>query len=288
MFEQSFENEERSIQQRRRPASAYADRRGFSRGDEDRFENQDRMRYHSDSERRYTRPDYDSELDIQRPGQAHFGSRGGSDYGREYDQERAWQRPYAVHRLQERDGYDRQNRFESGRGIADWGRSMSGSGSGHYKRSMPDRSGDWYSTGAGMGHADWNHFGSDERTQSWGRRFSDQGQQPVPLEEQRSRWPKSYKRSDERIKDDIHEELIRHSSMDASDIEVQVKGGEVTLSGQVALRRDKRLAEELAENVLGVRDVQNQLRVRSPSSGQSSDQSTGSSGSVSAQGTRSE
>jgi hypothetical protein len=165
---------------------------------------------------------------------------------------------------------------------------MSGSSSGQSKRSMLDRGGDFYSTGAGMGHADWNHFGSDERSQNWGRRFSDQGQQPLPLEEQRSRWPKSYKRSDERIKDDIHEELIRRSSMDASDIEVQVKDGEVTLSGQVALRRDKRVAEELAENVLGVRDVQNQLRIRSPSSGQSSDQSTGRSESLSAQGTRNE
>jgi hypothetical protein len=277
MFEQGYENEDRYMQGRR-PQSPYYDRRGSSRRfDDDRFESQDRYRYRGqDSERRYTRPDYDSDLDIERPGQPHFASRGGQDYGRDYDQESSWQRPYRSQRQGERFGHDGSSRHDFsrggqmdygsyGRGMADWGRGMGDYGSashGMYGRGQSDYGRDW-STGAGPGHADWNRMGSEDY-QGWGRRAFDQGsQQSFHYNEQKNRWPKSYKRSDERIKDDIHEELIRHGRIDASDIEVQVKDGEVTLTGQVTSRHDKRIAEELAEKVLGVHDVQNQLRVRS-------------------------
>jgi osmotically-inducible protein OsmY len=47
----------------------------------------------------------------------------------------------------------------------------------------------------------------------------------------------------------------------ASDIEIVVVSGEVTLQGAVHDRADKRLAEDLAEQVSGVREVNNQLRV---------------------------
>lgn len=284
MFEHGFENEDRYTQQGRRSQSPFSDRRSQSRGSDDRFE--DRYRYRgqdSDRERRYTRPDYDSDLDIERPGQPHFGSRGGSDYGREYNQDSGWQRPYRSQGLGDRYGYEgsRGNYDFSrggmdyssyGRGMSDWGRGMGdyGSGQGSYGRGSSDYGRD-YSTGAGMGHADWNRFGNDDMNQNWGRRSMDQQGQQSHWNEQRNRWPKSYKRSDERIKDDIHEELIRHGRIDASDVEVQVKDGEVTLTGQVSSRHDKRIAEELAEKVLGVHDVQNQLRLRQQQ-GQSSDQ----------------
>jgi osmotically-inducible protein OsmY len=290
MFEQSHENEDRYTQQGRRSQSPFNDRRSYSRGQDDRFEDRYRYRGH-DSERRYTRPDYDSDLDIERPGQPHFGSRGGSDYGREYNQDSTWQRPYRSQSSGDRYGYEgsRGNHDFSrggvdygsyGRGMSDWGRGLGDYG---HQQSQQGRgysdSGRDYSTGAGMGHADWNHFGSDDmnQSQSWGRRSYDQQGQQSSWNEQRSRWPKSYKRSDERIKDDIHEELIRHGRIDASDVEVQVKDGEVTLTGQVSSRQDKRVAEELAEKVLGVHDVQNQLRVRSQQHSQSYSQQSGSS-----------
>ncbi|MDQ2669556.1 MAG: BON domain-containing protein [Gemmatimonadota bacterium] len=60
----------------------------------------------------------------------------------------------------------------------------------------------------------------------------------------------------------MNEELTRHGAIDASDIEVKVKEGEVTLTGHVDSRRAKRLAEEIVENLSGVREVHNQLRVR--------------------------
>jgi osmotically-inducible protein OsmY len=50
--------------------------------------------------------------------------------------------------------------------------------------------------------------------------------------------------------------------LDASDIEVEVSGSEVTLSGEVGSRSDKRRAEDIAEDISGVSQVQNNLRVR--------------------------
>ncbi len=75
------------------------------------------------------------------------------------------------------------------------------------------------------------------------------------------RGPKGWQRSDERIREDVSERLSDHPDIDASDIEVEVKQGEVILKGTVKERHAKRLAEDVAEGVSGVRDVQNQIRV---------------------------
>lgn len=78
----------------------------------------------------------------------------------------------------------------------------------------------------------------------------------------RGRGPKNYRRSDERIREDINDRLTEHDWLDASDVEVSVTAGEVTLSGAVENRHAKRLAEDIAESVVGVTNVQNNLRVR--------------------------
>ena len=75
----------------------------------------------------------------------------------------------------------------------------------------------------------------------------------------RGHGPKGYRRSDERIKEDVNDRLT-DAYLDASDVEVSVKEGEVTLSGAVLDRTDKRLAEDVAESVSGVKNVQNNLR----------------------------
>lgn len=75
------------------------------------------------------------------------------------------------------------------------------------------------------------------------------------------RGPKGYKRSDERIREDVSEALARHPDIDASEIEVDVKEGLVTLRGSVDDRRTKRMAEDSVENLSGVRDVRNELSV---------------------------
>jgi osmotically-inducible protein OsmY len=75
------------------------------------------------------------------------------------------------------------------------------------------------------------------------------------------RGPKGFQRSNERLREQVCERLERHGQVDASDIDVQVEDGVVTLEGSVDDRRTKRLAEECAETVPGVRDVMNRLRV---------------------------
>ena len=74
--------------------------------------------------------------------------------------------------------------------------------------------------------------------------------------------PKGYQRSDERIRDDACARLTRHGRLDASDINVEVNNGELTLGGTVRSRRDKRQAEDTVESIPGVTDVHNHLHVR--------------------------
>jgi osmotically-inducible protein OsmY len=76
------------------------------------------------------------------------------------------------------------------------------------------------------------------------------------------RGPKNYRRSDERITEDLVQRLTDDHDVDATDIEVSVSEGTVTLGGYVATRREKRIAEQIAEGCRGVKDVFNNLRVR--------------------------
>lgn len=78
--------------------------------------------------------------------------------------------------------------------------------------------------------------------------------------------PKGYQRSDERIKEDVCECLYAHHDIDASDIEVEVKEGTVSLSGSVDSRRTKRMIEDEIEHLPGIRDIANHLRLRVQSS----------------------
>lgn len=77
----------------------------------------------------------------------------------------------------------------------------------------------------------------------------------------RGRGPKGYRRSDERIREDACELLTEDDRIDASNVEVAVSESEVTLTGTVNSRDEKRRAEDLAERISGVRDVHNHLRI---------------------------
>jgi hypothetical protein len=82
----------------------------------------------------------------------------------------------------------------------------------------------------------------------------------------RGRGPRGYTRSDERIREDVSDWLMEDRYVDASEIDVSVSSGEVTLAGTVDSREMKRRAEDIAASALGVKDVRNSLRVRSTSS----------------------
>lgn len=74
--------------------------------------------------------------------------------------------------------------------------------------------------------------------------------------------PKGWKRSDDRIREEACEMLYRDSEIDASDIDIKVKDGTLTMSGTVDGRDMKRAAERCVENLSGVEDVHNELRIK--------------------------
>jgi osmotically-inducible protein OsmY len=79
----------------------------------------------------------------------------------------------------------------------------------------------------------------------------------------RGRGPSGYSRSDDRIKEDINDRLTDYDYIDATNITCEVQNGDVTLSGTVDSRYEKRMAEDIAEDVSGVKNVENRLRVNS-------------------------
>jgi osmotically-inducible protein OsmY len=89
-------------------------------------------------------------------------------------------------------------------------------------------------------------------------------QTPVSRGRHYGKAPQGYTRSDDRIRDEVCD-LLMQGHVDPSQITVRVQNGEVTLEGRVEDRREKYQVEELAEGVLGVKDVDNRLRVGSRS-----------------------
>ena len=106
------------------------------------------------------------------------------------------------------------------------------------------------------------NYGQSQYGQSQYGQGQWQGRMGMGQEQRQNRGPKGYKRSDERIREDVSERLGQHYDLDASDITVTVNNGEITLEGTVPMRHHKHIAEMIVESVSGVQDVTNQLRVK--------------------------
>jgi osmotically-inducible protein OsmY len=157
------------------------------------------------------------------------------------------------------------------------GRSQSGNsqyGSGNYSSTRGENQGrDW---GRGLG---W-----DQDNSSYGSQISERNQRlgsysagSTTYGEHKGKGPKGYERSDQRIQENINDQLSDDDQLDASEIEVKVEKGEVILSGTVSDRSSKRRAEDIAESVSGVKHVENRIRISSQSSTDSKSTSPGSS-----------
>jgi hypothetical protein len=77
----------------------------------------------------------------------------------------------------------------------------------------------------------------------------------------RGRGPRGYARSDEQLRTEVCDRMADHPMLDAGNIDVSVENGDVRLQGTVSDRAARRLAEDIADSVSGVRDVHNELRV---------------------------
>ena len=140
-----------------------------------------------------------------------------------------------------------QNREEQER----WGTGGSGRGWDRYEGRGTE---DDYGMEQRGGRRDWNR----DWNQGMGGARWNQGMQG----QYAGRGPRNYKRQDSRIEEDINEQLTRHAMIDATDVEVHVQNGEVTLRGYVDSRWAKRLAEDIADSTFGVREVNNQIKIQ--------------------------
>jgi hypothetical protein len=130
-----------------------------------------------------------------------------------------------------------------------------------YGRSRSD-TGD-YPFGRYQGAADRDPYGPRERGGYVKRAGPDHGRVIDPTQSHRGRGPRNYQRADDRLYADVCEALTDDPEVDATHVEVAVHDCEVTLSGYVRTRSEKRRAEDVAERVSGIRDVHNKLRVQS-------------------------
>lgn len=176
-----------------------------------------------------------------RPGS--YGQGGG--YGQRYSQGGFGQGGYGQR------GYGQSSFGQGGYGQGGSGRPSGGAAYGNY--------------GGGMGYGD--EYGSRYGSPGQGRGQWGSSQEQE-FGQHRGRGPRGYRRSDDRIKEEVCDCLTDDDRLDATNIEINVKDGEVTLSGFVTNREDKRWAETLAERISGVKEVQNSLRVQDQQRGQ--------------------
>lgn len=167
-------------------------------------------------------------------------------------------------------GYEGERYSGGSRDHGDYGREAFGAGTpGRYRGDLGGYGGGY----GGQGYESHPYGGRGYSSQGYGAEYGRFAQSQYgdarsgEMGQHRGRGPKNYTRSDERIEEDVNDRLSDDSWIDASEVEVTVDGGEVTLSGTVQTRQDKHRAEDLAEQCSGVKNVQNNLRVQSPQAG---------------------
>lgn len=208
-----------------------------------------------------------------------WGERWGPGYGRDYDRE------FQVGPGSQSSGDYGQGRQYTG----EYGRSGSysrGYGRQQYggsRRESEGQRGDLY---GGYGYGREGRYGRDyDRTAELGQgnrfRGYDWQEEAYDISPGRfdsgdwwisgpetGRGPQGWQQTDERIHEEVCNRLTQHGLIDASNITVEVNDYEVTLTGTVDSRRTKRMAEDVADSVMGVRDIHNRLRVETTPSGQ--------------------
>lgn len=279
--------------------------------DRDRWSEDDRSRQYGSGGSDYSRSDrFGQDYEHSDPARSGYG---GGRYGSRYDtspdsnfrsftSEDQGGRDFVAGGAGSSRGYGRRSTFSGyGSGSRDYGYGGAvdyGSGSdygsrdygagsrGYSGRSRDYRSSDQYGDRRGQDEDRGFFQRAGDEIASW---FGDEEAARRREMDHRGRGPSGYTRSDERIREDANDALTNDWSVDATNINVRVENGEMTLDGTVDSRQAKRRAEDCVERVSGVRHVQNNLRVsdprtRSSSYGTSSHESS-SSGSQTSSGT---
>ena len=141
-------------------------------------------------------------------------------------------------------------------------------------------SGQGYRQGqGGYGAESWRGFDDQSRGSGFARNWEGMQSRQGSRTSFAGRGPKDYQRSDDRIREEVSDRMTDDHDLDASEISVEVRGGEVTLTGTVRTRDQKRRAEDCAESISGVSEVVNNIRVKADdASSRGSQSSTSQSG----------
>lgn len=239
----------------------------------DEFSDRDRYERNYYQNRAWERPrgySYDADRDWQ--GMMDYNRYGTGYTGNDYD------------RYGTRYGYSETNRSNYNRGYEPRQYRGAGGYSGNYGTDYGKRYNDEYSSGYGNRYdrdiygtnRDWKDRDRNRGDRDWWDRTTDEvaswfGDDEAERRRRRDRMydnnhrgkgPKGYKRSDDRIRDDLQDNLMNDSYIDASNMEVSVDNGTVTLSGSVDSKYAKRRAEDMAEVISGVHEVKNNLTVK--------------------------
>lgn len=109
---------------------------------------------------------------------------------------------------------------------------------------------------AGPVRGERGHRGGEDSSSRWEQAYRTQGQSS-----HRGRGPRGYTRSDARILEEVNERLCDDPIVDATDIEVRCEQGNVVLEGKVPTRWMKHRAEDIADSISGVKDLDNRIQV---------------------------
>lgn len=127
----------------------------------------------------------------------------------------------------------------------------------------PERKGDVEMTG-GYGYGGWyggmDDDGGHGNTEPGAYRGDLAGEQPQHGPHA-GKGPHGFERADARLREQICEALEDDDWVDASNIQIAVVRGQVTLAGTVEDRPMRRRAEDCVWRVPGVADVQNRIRI---------------------------
>jgi len=256
------------------PSDSYRDRQDYDFGRQSRDEYSNP--YRSDYENRYTARNNEDNLNNNMQGRANWNENI-NDYNRGVNRGRSYGSGYL---------YSVQNQGENySGGRSNWDNSYNRGGNPGYdndqrysNRRLNNDRGSWsdssinnndrrYNSQSNWGRSNDNSYGNMRRNSNednWEGSYNNQSRQRTSesMGPHKGKGPKGYRRSDDRIREDINDRLSDDSYLDASDIEIKVENCDVILSGTVDSRNAKRHAESLAESISGVKNVENRLRVK--------------------------
>ncbi len=161
---------------------------------------------------------------------------------------------------------DRGDRPQHGGGSNTWGdrdpqgRNWTQEGREFSQSGYPGQGGSSQGGYYGMSGSDYDRFDQGRYNQGGYNQggYGAQGGERRPT----GRGPKNYTRSDTRIYEEICDAIANDGAVDASDVEVKVEKGEVTLVGTVRDRNTSRRIEDIIDRITGVKDMHNQIKVQ--------------------------